>query len=159
MAVLTLDLGWHFGWCTWRRGDNFASGHVNLAKESRLDGVRLLAFTQWLDGTLKLIRNAGEELTDVRFEQITFTGKDNGPEAMHAHGKQLGAVERWCALRRIKTCEGIPFNTVKLHVAGNGYATQGAVLAAVQRKFPKVLDHNEASAVAVMLTAIDRECE
>ena len=158
MAVLTLDLGWHFGWCTWRRGDNFASGHVNLGLEMRSDGLRLLALSRWLDSTLGLITQAGEELTDVRYERITFKGRDNGPEAMHAHGKQLGTVERWCALRKIKTCEGIPFNAVKLHVAGNGYATQGAVLKAVQRKFPNVTDHNEASAVAVMLTAIDREC-
>lgn len=156
MAVLTFDFGWHFGWCSWRKG-GITSGHVNLAKGQPDHGLRLLDFERWLIGTHKQMLAAGEELSDVRWEQITFNGHDNGPESLHHHGMQLGTVLRFCARHRVKRYEGIPFNTVKLFIAGNGYATQKAVLAAVQGKFPKITDHNEASAVAVMLTAIDRE--
>lgn len=152
MAVLTLDLGWAMGWCTWRRGEAIASGVVKLHAEHVDHGIRLLAMAQWLTAKRIEILNSGEVLTDVVWEEITFVGRDNGPDAMHVHGKQLGNVERWCAFHKI-TRRGIPWNTVKKHVTGHGSASQQLVLKTVQQRFPDVVDHNQASAVAVMLTA------
>lgn len=157
MAVISLDLGWSFGWCTWRRGDVIASGVVHLARETAVDGMRLLAFSQWLSAKRAEILAAGETLDDVAYEQITFIGKGNGPESTHAHGKQLGTVQRWCAFYKIGNPPGepigVPWNTVKKFVTNHGSASRQLVLKTIRERFPEVHDHNQASAVAVMLTA------
>src|SRR5712664_1523626 len=57
VAVLTLDLGWRFGWCTWRRGDAIAHGFKQIPDGQ--DGVRLLCFRQWLTAKRKEIIDAG----------------------------------------------------------------------------------------------------
>ncbi len=152
MAVLALDLGWEFGWCLWRRGDRITSGVVNLRRDAHTDGLRLLAKRQWLTATLGQLEGAGEKLTDVVYEQITFVGK-NGVETLHAHGKQLGAVESWCALKKVAEPRGIAWDVIKKHVTGQRSAARELVLKTIQQRFPDVQNHNQASAVAVMLTA------
>lgn len=155
MATLTIDLGWSFGWCTWRRGDAIASGHVNLGRLSDYDGGRLLEMSRWLTGKRDEINRAGETLTDVVYEEINFIGDQNGVDALHAHGKQLGNLERWCAFYKIR-CRGIAWNTIKKHVTGHGSASRQTMLEVVQKRFPEVTNADQSSAVAVMLTAKDK---
>lgn len=143
----------------WRRGDRLTSGVARFAYQTPTDGLRLVAMTDWLASSLKQLEAAGEALESIAYEQINFVGRDNGPAAMHAHGKQLGALQRWAAFRKLPEPEGLPWNTVKKHVTGHGSASRETVLAAVQRIYPHVKDHNEASAVAVMLTARHLEGE
>lgn len=158
MAWLTLDLGWHFGWCEERRGGALTSGHVDLTAHHATHGQRLLAKTQWLTSRLVLLENAGEKLDRVFHEQITFHAKKNSVKAPHAHGKQLGTVDRWCALKKVREPEGLPWDEVKKHLTGHRSASQDTVLAEIQKLYPalNVTDHNEASAVAVMRLARHR---
>lgn len=154
MAWLALDLGWTFGYAVrWRNGE-ITSGFKSLRAQSHVDGVRLLVKTQWLTAKLKEITDAGESLDRVFHEKITFNGKANRVETPHAHGKQLGTLERWCALKGIREPEGLPWDEVKKFVTGHRSASSDLVLKTIQKKFPHVTDHNEASSVAVMLTAI-----
>jgi crossover junction endodeoxyribonuclease RuvC len=153
MAVLAMDLGWQFGWCLWRRGDRITSGVVNLRHGHPTDGGRLLAKTQWLTATLKQLTEAGEALNDIVYERITFIAKTNTVETVHAHGKQLGTLERWAELKGLPEPRGLAWDVIKKHVTGHRSAARELVLKTIQQRFPEVTDHNQASAVAVMLTA------
>lgn len=152
MAVLALDLGWTCGWCTWRRGDAVASGTERFASQSGEDGVRLLAFRQFLTATRKTIIDAGETLDDVAFERVDFLAAKNGVNAAHVWGALWGNLESWCAFYRIPLI-GLPVSTVKKHVTGHGSAAKQLVTKRVQELYPHVVEHNEADAVAVLITA------
>ncbi len=152
MAVLALDLGWTCGWCTWRRGDAVASGTERFGSQSGEDGVRLLAFRQFLTATRKSIIDAGETLDDVAFERVDFIAAKNGVNAAHVWGALWGNLESWCAFYRIPLI-GLPVSTVKKHVTGHGSAAKQLVTKRVQELYPHVIEHNEADAVAVLITA------
>lgn len=157
MARLAFDLGWTFGWCLeWRRDGRIESGFKSLRAQSHVDGVCLLVKTQWLTAKLKEITDAGETLDEVFHEKITFNGKKNRVETPHAHGKQLGTLERWCALKGIREPKGLPWDEVKKFITGHRSASSDLVLKTIQKRFPDVQQPDQASAVAVMLTAIDR---
>lgn len=158
MAGLYIDHGWNMGWCLVRKGGAITSGMVDLKNGNRFDGARLLAMTQWLTATLTLLDNAGEKLEQIAYERITFVGK-NDADTLHAHGKQLGNLERWAALKRQPEPLGIAWNIIKKHVTGHGSASRMKMLETVQAAMPEVTDHNQASAVAVMLTATNKKLQ
>lgn len=155
MAGLYIDLGWNMGWCLARRGDGVTSGMLDLRHHNRTDGQRLLAMTQWLTSTLGQLDTAGERLDEIVYERITFVGK-NDADTVHAHGKQLGNLERWAALKKQPVPMGLAWDVVKKHVTGHRSATRDTVKDEIAKRFPEVTDHNRASAVAVMLTATAR---
>jgi hypothetical protein len=152
VARLALDLGFNFGWCQVRRGDRWTHGSVDLRKNCASWGLRLLAKTDWLTATLGQLDKAGETLEAVYFEEINFVG-NNAAAVLHAHGAQLGTVMRWCALKKLPEPIGIPWDAPKKLVTGHRSAARETVLAEIQKRFPSVKDADEASAVAVMLTA------
>jgi Holliday junction resolvasome RuvABC endonuclease subunit len=156
MAGLYIDHGWNMGWCLVRRGGGITSGMLNLKHGNPTDGARLLAMTQWLTATLGQLENAGERLEQIAYERITFVGK-NDADTLHAHGKQLGNLERWACLKRQPVPLGLAWNVIKKHVTGQGSASRQTMLATVQAAMPEVTDHNQASAVAVMLTATNQK--
>lgn len=78
-------------------------------------------------------------------------------DTLHAHGKQLGNLERWAALKRQPEPRGIVWSVIKKHVTGQGSASRQTMLATVAKAMPEVTDHNQASAVAVMLTATNQK--
>lgn len=153
MARWAFDLGWSMGWAMRRLGNRLSSGVVRLAKDHPDDGLRLVAMTDWLASEWKGIESAGETLDAIDYEEINFVGDENGIRAMHCHGMQLGTLLRWAAFRKQPKPKPRPWNTVKKHVTGHGSASQQTVLAAIRALYPHVTDHNEASAVAVLLTA------
>lgn len=144
------------GYAIERRGGAITSGVVDLRHGNPTDGMRLLAMTQWLTGTLSLLHNAGEVLDEIAYERITFVGK-NDADTMHAHGKQLGNLERWAALKKQPVPMGIAWNVIKKHVTGQGSASRQTMLKVVGAAMPEVTDHNQASAVAVWLTATNQK--
>lgn len=155
MAGLYIDHGWHMGWCLVMR-DGITSGVVDLKKGNSIDGLRLLASTQWYTAKLAEIEAAGEKLTEIAYEQITFVGK-NDADTLHAHGKQLGNLQRWATLKNQPEPLGIPWDVIKKHVTGHRSAARETMLALVSASMPEVTDHNQASAVAVMLTATNQK--
>ena len=151
MAGLFVDHGWSCGWCVTTRS-GIASGVLHLKPGNPTDGARLLAMTDWLTSFLGRLHAAGETLDEIAYEQITFVGK-NDADTLHAHGKQLGNLQRWAALKGQPEPRGIAWDVIKKHVTGHRSASRETVLAEIQKRFPNVTDHNQASAVAVMLTA------
>ena len=155
MAGLYIDHGWAMGWClVARRG--VASGVFDSKVGNHDPGDRLLAQRDWLTATLKRLEAAGERLDEIRYEQITFVGK-NAAEVLHAHGKQLGNLESWAALKRQPKPRGIAWDVVKKHVTGQRTATRDYMLKVVGAAMPSVTDPDQASAVAVMLTATNKK--
>jgi hypothetical protein len=152
MALLSLDLGWQYGYCLVRRGDHLTSGSVDLRKHNPTDGMRLLTKRQWLTSLLGQLANAGERLDAIYFEEINFVGK-NGVAPLHAHGAQLGTVQSWCALKKVPEPIGIPWDYAKKHLTGHRSAARETVFDEIKKRYPSVKDPDEASAVAVMLAA------
>lgn len=153
MAVLAIDLGYAMGWGLRRRGNGLTSGVVNLRHDNPDDGTRLLAMRQWLTGALAQLTNAGETLDAIYYEKITFIGKNNTVETVHAHGEQLGNLKSWAALKKAPRPIGIPWDKAKKHITGHRSASRETILDEIRKRFPEVCDHNQASAVAVLLTA------
>src|SRR4051812_28579863 len=98
MAGLYIDHGWDMGWCL-RARRGIASGVFHARPGNHTPGARLLAQTDWYTLTLKRLIDAGERLEEIVYEKVTFTG-NNDADTVHAHGKQLGNLERWAELKR-----------------------------------------------------------
>ncbi len=158
MARLAADLGYAMGWALQRRGGVVTSGVLDLRRGNPSDGNRLLAMRQWLTATLMHLQNANEALDAIFYERITFIGKNNTVESVHAHGEQLGNLKSWAALKKLPEPRGIEWDKVKKHITGHRSAARETILAEMQKRFPEagITDHNEASARAVMLTSLER---
>lgn len=154
MARLAIDHGWDMGWCL-ERGGNLTSGVQNF-RRLRGDGLRLLAMRDWWSLQLSHLAKTGETLDAIYYEWINFHGRDNSVDAPHAHGKQLGALESWCALKKLPEPIGLQWDKVKVHVTGHRSAAREKMLEVVRGGMPEVSNHNQASAVAVMLTGLNR---
>ena len=154
MAGLYIDHGWNMGWFALRRGNAITAGSVDFRAHCHTDGMRLLAMTQWLTATLGQLDAAGEKLTEIVYERVTFVGK-NDADTVHAHGKQLGTLERWAALKKQPDPRGIAVDVIKKHVTGHRSAKRDYVRDEMRRRFPAYpnMDADQASAMAVMLTA------
>lgn len=156
MAKWFIDHGWACGWCFLTR-DGMRSGVFDSRKGNPTDGARLLAMTDWWTAELAKLTAAGEKLTEIVYERVTFVGK-NDADTVHAHGKQLGNLQRWAALKRQPEPFGIEVRVIKKHVTGgHGSASRQTVLDLVRKAMPEVTDHNQASAVAIMLTATNKK--
>ena len=155
MAGLYIDHGWHMGWCVVTRA-GVSSGVENFKKDLPTQGGRLLAMSDWWTAKLGELTKAGEKLTEIRYEQITFVG-ENDADTLHAHGMQLGNLLRWAALKKQPEPRGIAWDVIKKHVTGHRSAARETMLATVRASMPEVTDHNQASAVAVMLTATNQK--
>lgn len=155
MAGLYIDFGWDMGWLLERR-DGITSGVEHLKRGCPIDGLRLLAATQFFTGKLTMLTAAGESLDEIGYELIDFVGK-NDAATLHAHGAQRGNLLRWAALKKQPEPRGIPWDHAKKHVTGHRSASQSMMLKTVQAAMPEVTDHNQASAVAVWLTATNKK--
>ena len=152
MSVLALDLATSCGWCLWRRGDRIESGVWNLAEAGPDDADRFASLRQRLTKARKMLESAGETLNDIVYESVDFIPKKNGVYAAHVYGALWGNLLTWSRLHDIKPI-GIPVATIKKHVTGHGSAAKPLVTMRIQELFPHVRKHDEADAVAVMLTA------
>lgn len=152
MATLCLDLGWNCGWCLWRAGDEVTSGEWKLDRESPDDDVRLLAFRQKLSAVRAELDKAGERLDSVAYESVDFRVPTNGVYAEQVWGALWGNLLSWCRYHKIDA-RGVNVSTIKKHVTGHGSAAKPLVTKRVKELFPHVRGHNEADAVALLLTA------
>lgn len=155
MAVIGIDHGWSMGWAV-RTRLGVQSGVFDSRKGNPTDGARLLAQSDFLTALLKKLADAGEIIEEIAYEQITFVGK-NDADTLHAHGKQLGNLQRWACLKKQPVPRGIAWDVIKKHVTGHRSAAREMMLATVGKAMPEVTDHNQASAVAVMLTATNQK--
>lgn len=157
MAKLAIDHGWSMGWCLkTRRG--MASGVLHSRDGNRTDGARLLAQSDFFTSLLKRLEAAGESLDEIVYERVTFIGK-NDADTVHAHGKQLGNLQRWAELKGQPEPLGIEVRVIKKHVTDGRMpsASRDKVFELVSAAFPSVTDKDQASAVAIMLTATNQK--
>ncbi len=153
MAVLAFDVALSVGWCAWRQGNRIESGRKDFAKvDPHDDGLRFLAWRQWLTAKRNEIIKAGETLESIVFESVDFIPQKNGVYSAHIYGAMWGNLASWCAFHKID-CRGINVATIKKHVTGHGSAAKSLVTARINAIYPHITQHDEADAVAVMLTA------
>ncbi|HTE37538.1 MAG TPA: hypothetical protein VK634_17135 [Reyranella sp.] len=152
MAYLGLDLGKSLGWALWRRGDVVESGVKHFGGEGSTDGLAFYGFRLFLGDTRKMLERAGELLEGIIYESVDFIARDNGIYAAHVYGAMWGNLESWCEQRAIPR-KGINVATIKKHVTGHGSAAKPLVTKRIKLLFPHVREHNEADAVAALITA------
>ena len=154
MAHLALDLGLSLGWAIIRHDGKIESGVRDLARAGSTDGARFHALRLFLVDTKTKLKLEGDELEGVIFERVDFMVKKNGINAAHIYGALWGCVTSWAHGNGLP-CQGIPVATIKAHICGPGLKTAAKPLVTkrIKELFPHVVDHNEADAVAIILTA------
>jgi hypothetical protein len=154
MAHLALDLGLSLGWAIYHDDGSIESGMRDLARAGATDGARFHALRVFLIDTRTKLRLEGEQLEGVIYERVDFLVKKNGVNAAHLYGAIWGSVVGWCHGNGIP-CQGIPVPTIKAHICRPAFKTAAKPLVTkrIKELFPHVRDHNEADAVAIVLTA------
>lgn len=149
--VLALDLGTQCGWAVATREGKFSSGSDRF-DPARCGGTgkRWLAFREFLTARA---REAGG-IQAVYFEDVKAHGP--GVQAAHVYGGFLAVLELWCAANNIPLY-GVGVGTIKKHATGRGNAKKPDMIAAAQALGVRVVDDNQADAVALLAYALDEE--
>lgn len=153
-TVLAIDLGTVVGWALkWQHGF-IESGTSDFGNEkSDCDGMRFLRFRAWLHETKARAEILQSEIGLVLYERVDFI-RPGQVYAAHCWGAYWGTLTAWCAHHQIE-CRGIAVSTLKKSVCGNGRAKKPEIIRAVRAAGHDVRDHNEADAIALLLTLGD----
>lgn len=153
--VLALDLGTQCGWAVATRDGKFTSG------SDRFDparcggpGKRWLAFREFLTARA---REAGG-IQAVYYEEVMAHGTKEKPNtiAAHVYGGFLAILEAWAAANNIPLY-GVGVGTIKKHATGKGNAKKPDMISAAQALGVRVIDDNQADAVALLSYALEQE--
>lgn len=149
--VLALDLGTQCGWALHQRGGRVRSGSERFdPKTCGGNGRRWLVFREWLTA---LAREYGD-IQAVYFEDVKAHGP--GVQAAHVYGGFLAILEAWAASNNIPL-QGVGVGTIKKHATGRGNAKKPDMIAAAQALGVRVVDDNQADAVALLAYALEKE--
>ena len=149
--VLALDLGTQCGWAVATREGVMRSGSDRFdPKRCGGTGKRWLAFREFLTARA---REAGS-IQAVYYEDVKAHGP--GVQAAHVYGGFLAVLELWCAANNIPLY-GVGVGTIKKHATGHGNAKKPDMVAAAQALGVRVVDDNQADAVALLAYALDEE--
>jgi Holliday junction resolvasome RuvABC endonuclease subunit len=150
--ILTLDLGTTTGWAIRTRDNGITSGTQSF-KPQRFEGggMRFLRFKRWLTE----LKQSVDGINVVYFEEVR---NHAGVDAAHAYGGFMAHLTAWCEHHNIPY-QGVPVGTIKKHATGQGNASKGDMIAAMQRKGYSPADDNEADALALLHWAIDTQEE
>jgi Holliday junction resolvasome RuvABC endonuclease subunit len=77
-------------------------------------------------------------------------------DASHIHGGLLGTLAARCEQESI-FYEGVPIGTIKRYATGRGNAGKAAMIDAMKARGSAPADDNEADAIAVLLSATERQ--
>ena len=149
--ILALDLATQSGWAVMTRDGTFRSGSVRF-DSNRLGGkgYRWLAFRKWLMDTA----NECGGIQAVYYEDVKQPFASN--LAARAYCGFLAIVEAWAAINNIPM-HGVGVGTVKKAWTGKGNAKKPEMIAAARQRGIKVVDDNEADAVAILSLALQQE--
>lgn len=149
--ILALDLATQSGWAVMTRDGTFRSGSVRF-DSNRLGGKghRWLAFRKWLMDTATECGG----IHAVYFEDVKQPFASN--LAARAYCGFLAIVEAWAAINNIPL-HGVGVGTVKKAWTGKGNASKSEMVAAARQRGIKVVDDNEADAVAILSLALQQE--
>lgn len=161
MTVLALDLGTKTGWALnssesvplfkpkcmegryFKCAPSVVSGTMDFSnKRFEGGGMRYLRFNKWLDEMADTIH-----IDEIYFEEVR---RHLGTDAAHAYGGFLGILTSWCE-RNCVPYKGVPVQTIKKYITGKGNASKQMVIEALHNRGYKVIDHNEADALALLL--------
>ncbi|WP_259393766.1 hypothetical protein [Ralstonia pickettii] len=149
--ILALDLATQSGWAVMTRDGTFRSGSVRF-DSNRLGGKghRWLAFRKWLMDTATECGG----IQAVYYEDVKQPFASN--LAARAYCGFLAIVEAWAAINNIPL-HGVGVGTVKKAWTGKGNASKSEMVAAARQRGIKVVDDNEADAVAILSLALQQE--
>jgi len=148
--VLALDLGTQCGWAVATRDGKFSSGSDRFdPKRCGGAGKRWLSFREFLTARA---REAGG-IQAVYYEDVK---NHAGVLAAHVYGGFLAVLELWCAANNIPLY-GVGVGTIKKHATGRGNAKKPDMIAAAQAMGVRVVDDNQADAVALLAYALEQE--
>ncbi|MBB0026808.1 hypothetical protein DEE38_24520 [Ralstonia pickettii] len=133
------------------RDGTFRSGSVRF-DSNRLGGKghRWLAFRKWLMDTATECGG----IQAVYYEDVKQPFASN--LAARAYCGFLAIVEAWAAINNIPL-HGVGVGTVKKAWTGKGNASKSEMVAAARQRGIKVVDDNEADAVAILSLALQQE--
>lgn len=150
MRILALDLGTRTGWAS--RGDDgqITHGFIHF-KPNRFEGggMRYLRFKDWLK-EINLLQGGFQR---VYFEEVRG---HKGVDAAHAYGGFLATLTAWCESEKLPY-EGVPVSIIKRHITGMGNSSKVTVIDRVNRFGHRVVDDNEADAIALLYWVIDKK--
>lgn len=162
IAVLALDLGTNTGWALRRPDGVIESGVAKFTPAGHEgDGLRFLRFRAFLHETKRRVDAMGGAIGLVEYEHVDFI-RPGQVYSAHVWGGMWATLTAWCEHHRI-AYRGIPQATLKKRITGRGSFKKGAakeaVRAAVNLRLSQlygrrglVTDHNEADALALLLT-------
>ena len=140
MRGIAFDLGTTTGWAA--INGSVQSGVLKL-KGGRFEGggMRFMRFNQHLVEMINYIRPEW-----VVFEEVR---RHAGTDAAHIYGGLMATLTAECERLRVPY-EGVPVGTIKKFWTGSGNAPKEAMMAAARSKGFKVVDDNEADAIALL---------
>ncbi|MBU9579593.1 hypothetical protein KTE26_14255 [Ralstonia mannitolilytica] len=149
--VLALDLGTQCGWAVATRDGKFSSGSDRFdPKRCGGPGKRWLSFREFLTARA---REAGG-IQAVYYEDVKQPFASN--LAARAYCGLLAILELWCAANNIPLY-GVGVGTIKKHATGRGNAKKPDMIAAARALGVRVVDDNQADAVALLAYALEQE--
>jgi crossover junction endodeoxyribonuclease RuvC len=149
MNILCLDLGTQLGWAL-GMGQSTYSGSVSFSQRKHEGDAQ-----RWLKFRAKLteLASMAPELHAVYFEDVK---RHVGTQAAHVYGGFQALLQVWCEVNHVQ-CVGVGVGTIKKHWCGRGNATkEEMILRAYQNGF-KVVDDNQADALAILSLARELE--
>lgn len=155
MSTLALDLGQSTGWAVGgdRLGLVVEHGTQSFAPQGHEGyGRRFLRFRAWLHDVKARF---GHRFTLVLYERVDFM-KPGQVYAAHCWGGYEATLCAWCEHHDIPY-EGIAVGTIKAAVCGSGRAKKPAIMAELRRRGYRFASHDEADAIALLLTAAKLE--
>jgi Holliday junction resolvasome RuvABC endonuclease subunit len=148
--ILAIDLGTTTGWAISLCNGAVSFGSVNFkGKQVEGCGMRYLRFKRWLADT----RMATGDIHAVFFEEVK---RHIGTDAAHAYGGFMAHLTAWCELHNIPY-QGVPVGTIKKHATGKGNAGKNDMILAALKKGHKVMDDNQADALALLDFALSTQ--
>jgi Holliday junction resolvasome RuvABC endonuclease subunit len=151
-TILNLDLGTTTGWALLSSspaGFNVLSGVWDF-RPGRFDGAGL-RYVRFRAQLIELLTSTPLDM--VFFEEVR---RHVGADAARVYGALFGVVTALCEEHAIPY-EGVPVGTIKKFWTGKGNASKGMMVAEAALRGYRVIDDNEADAIALAHYAHSRD--
>lgn len=154
VCILALDLGTKTGYALRRRDGSTRHGtEVFTPRKSWSEGQKWARYRAWLAGVIN-----DEKVHRVVYEQVIRHEVKGRPvwDAAHAYGAFEAITHMVCDGFNIQA-HGVNLSTVKKSFTGSGRAKKEDVMLQAKARGFKVVDDNNADALAILHWAVDLE--
>ncbi|WP_346727140.1 hypothetical protein [Ralstonia insidiosa] len=150
LNILALDLATQCGWAVMTRDGTFRSGSKRFDRvKLGGNGARWLAFREWLMATAR----QSDGIQAVYYEDVR---RHVSNLSARVYCGYLAILEAWAEINKIPL-HGVGVGTVKKAWTGAGNASKADMIAAARKRGIKVVDDNEADAIAILSLALELE--